>query len=310
MIGEAGDYGNAFTVEASLSPDRSDPAPGVALFSYQPTVRWREGSDPTEVRFDAPAGAALRLQSFDGAEGEIALVSTFDERRLPASGQDEWRVAPFDGAGRPRGDHHPRRQRRPRTTSRSALFDADGRAGGARDAAAPGAARRRARRRSPRRGRWRTAPRSPSTPRPRPATARSPIAGASATAARATRRSSPMPSPRRAATRPSSRCSAAATQIGRGARVAVPVHVRAAPVAVAGDPVTAAPGEPVAFDGAASVPSDSPITRFHWSFGDGAEAEGVATTHAYERPGVYRADAAGRGRLRTIPAPSASPPGS
>jgi PKD repeat protein len=70
----------------------------------------------------------------------------------------------------------------------------------------------------------------------------------------------------------------------------VPVHVRPAPVAAAGDPVTAAPGAPVAFDGGASVPCDSPITSYHWSFGDGAEADGAATTHAYERPGVYRAD--------------------
>ena len=63
----------------------------------------------------------------------------------------------------------------------------------------------------------------------------------------------------------------------------VPVHVRPAPVAAAGDPVTAAPGEPVAFDGTGSTPSDSPITRFHWTFGDGTEAEGATATHAYAR---------------------------
>ena len=85
-------HGNAFTVEASLSPDRSDPPADVSLFAYEPTIRWREGGDPTEVRFAAPAGARLRLQSFDGAEGEIALVSTFGDERLPASGQDEWRA--------------------------------------------------------------------------------------------------------------------------------------------------------------------------------------------------------------------------
>ena len=78
-------------------------------------------------------------------------------------------------------------------------------------------------------------------------------------------------------------------QVGRGARATVPVHVRPAPVAAAGEPVTAAPGEAVAFDGAASSPSDSPLTRFGWSFGDGAEAAGAAASHAYDRPGLYRA---------------------
>ena len=68
----------------------------------------------------------------------------------------------------------------------------------------------------------------------------------------------------------------------------MPVHVRAAPVAVAGDPVTAAPGEPVGFDGAGSTPSDSPITGFHWTFGDGTEAEGATASHAYANPGLYR----------------------
>ena len=77
--------------------------------------------------------------------------------------------------------------------------------------------------------------------------------------------------------------------MARGARVSVPVHVRPAPVADSGAPVTAAPGEPVAFDGSGSTPSDSPLTRYHWTFADGAEAEGAAATHAYELPGLYRA---------------------
>ena len=81
----------------------------------------------------------------------------------------------------------------------------------------------------------------------------------------------------------------AGNSVARGARATVPVHVRPAPVAVAGDAVVAAPGEAVAFDGSGSKPSDSPITRFHWTFGDGAEAEGATATHVYERPGLYRA---------------------
>ena len=53
--------------------------------------------------------------------------------------------------------------------------------------------------------------------------------------------------------------------------------------------MTAAPGEAVAFDGAGRSPSDSPITRFDWSFGDGATAEGATASHAYAAPGLYRA---------------------
>ena len=90
--------------------------PGAGGASSSPTsrpIRWREGSDPTEVRFTAPEGAALRLQSFDGAEGEIALVSTFGESRLPASGQDEWRARRVRRARRHGGDHAARRQREP-----------------------------------------------------------------------------------------------------------------------------------------------------------------------------------------------------
>ena len=288
VIGEAGDYGNAFTVEVSLSPDRSDPAPGVALFSYQPTVRWREGSDPTEVRFDAPAGAALSLQSFDGAEGEIALVSTFDERPLPASGQDEWRVAPFEAPGGSAAITIRGGSETPNDVT-IGLFDA----GGAPVALA-------------------MPPRpAPESPRPEAVASARPLANCTSVAfdASASTGDGPLAYRWRFGDGGESDAPVIAHPfaepghyeaelevlgrgdgIGRGARVAVPVHVRAAPVAVAGDPVTAAPGEAVAFDGAASVPSDSAITRFHWSFGDGAEADGVATTHAYERPGVYRAD--------------------
>lgn len=288
VIGEAGDYGNAFSVEASLSADRSDPAPGVALLSYQPTVRWREGGDPTEVRFEAPAGSALRLQSFDGAEGEIALVSTFEDRRLPASGQDEWRVAPFEAPGGPAAITIRGGAETPNDVT-IGLFDADG---------APVA--------------FAMPPRpAPETPRPTAVATARPLANCTSVAFDASASTGDGPfayrwrfgdggesdapviaHPYAAPGRYEAELDVLGRgdAVGRGARIAVPVHVRAAPVAMAGEPVVAAPGEPVAFDGGASVASDSPITRFGWSFGDGAEAEGVAATHAYERPGGYRAD--------------------
>ena len=289
VIGEAGDYGNAFTVEVSLSPDRSDPAPGVALFSYQPTVRWREGERPDRGalrrsgRRGAPPAELRRRRGRDRPR--------LDLRRAPAPGLRPGRVArrAVRGAGRPRGDHHPRRLGDPERRHARPLRRGR-RAGGAGDAAAAGAGERRA---------------------PTAVASARPLANCTSVAfdASASTGDGPLAYRWRFGDGGESDAPVIAHPfaepghyeaelevlgrgdgIGRGARVAVPVHVRAAPVAVAGDPVTAAPGEPVAFDGAASVPSDSPITRFHWSFGDGAEAEGAATTHAYERPGVYRAD--------------------
>ena len=36
-------------------------------------------------------------------------------------------------------------------------------------------------------------------------------------------------------------------------------------------------------------PATARSPGFHWTFADGAEAEGATATHAYERPGLYRA---------------------
>jgi len=286
VIGEAGDYGNAFTVEASLSPDRSEPAAGVELVAHQPTIRWREGGDPTEVRFAAPAGAALRLQSFDGAEGELVLVSTFEERPLASSGQDEWRVAEFEAPGGTAAITLRGGSESPNDVTLT-LFDADGRV-------VPLAM-----------------PPVPAPPQPRPiavASAR-PLANCTSVAFDASASSGAGPLGYRwrfgdgaeseepviahafaepGRYRAELEVLGPGRHVARGARASVPVHVRSAPRAVAGEPVTAAPGEAVAFDGGASAPSDSPITGFHWTFGDGAEAEGVTATHAYERPGLYR----------------------
>ena len=250
VIGAAGDTGNAFTVEASLSPDRSDPAPDARLFAYQPTVRWREGGDPTEVRFDAPEGAPLTLQSFDGAEGEIYLVSTFAEQRLPASGQDEWRLAPFAAPGGTAAITLRGGTETPNDVTLAALRP-------------PTAAR------SPSRCR-----RARSRPQQRPVAVASarPLANCTSVAfdASASTGAGPLsfrwrfgdgaesdapviahPFARPGRYEAELDVLGAGTQVARGARVTVPVHVRPAPVADAGEPVTAAPGEPVAFDGSA-----------------------------------------------------------
>ena len=51
--------------------------------------------------------------------------------------------------------------------------------------------------------------------------------------------------------------------------------MRNAPVAVPGADIIVAPGEVLTFDGTGSRASDSPITRYRWSFGDGTGAEGA-----------------------------------
>ena len=289
VIGEAGDTGNAFTVEASLSPDRSDPAPDARLFAYQPTIRWREGGDPTEVRFDAPEGAPLTPAELRRRRGrDLSSSPPSPRQRLPASGQDEWRLAPFTAPGgtaaitlrggaetpndvtlassAPTAARSPSRCRRarsrrpPRPVAVGAARPLANCTSVAFDASASTGA-------GPLAFRWRFGDGAESDAaghRPRLRRAR-PLRGR----ARRPRRRRP-----RSPAAPASR---------------VPVHVRPAPVADAGEPVTAAPGEPVAFDGSGSTPSDSPLTRFHWTFADGAEADGAAATHAYERPGLYRA---------------------
>ena len=288
VIGAAGDTGNAFTVEASLSPDRSDPAPDARLIAYQPTIRWREGGDPTEVRFDAPEGTPLTLQSFDGAEGEIYLVSTFAEERLPASGQDEWRLAPFAAPGGTAAITLRGGTETPNDVT-LAVFGPDGRPVALEmpprpvpPRRAPGGRRRRPPARQLHLGRLRRL----RLHRRRPALL--PLALRRRRRERR-RRSSPTPSPGPAATRPSSTSSAPAPR--SPAAPASPCRCtsarRRSPTPASRSPPPPASRSPST--AARSTPSDSPLTRYHWTFADGAEADGAAATHAYERPGLYRA---------------------
>jgi PKD repeat protein len=287
VIGEAGGNGNAFLVEASLAPDRSDPVPDARIVAFQPTIRWPAGADPTELRFVAPEGEALRLQSFDAAGGALNLISTFEERPLASSGQDHWAVAELAAPGGAAAITLEGGSETPNDVT-LALFDAAG---------APVALE---------------LPPRPAPPAERPAAAASarPLADCAAVAFDAsgsqgapplefswdfgdgTESREPVVAHRYAAPgryAAELRVLERGGHIARGALARVPVHVRPAPTAAAGEPVIAAPGEEVAFDGSASVASDSPITRYLWSFGDGATAEGATARHAYAGPGLYRA---------------------
>lgn len=282
-----GDDGNAFSVEISLTADGGAPAPDVSMASFRPTVRWPGGRAHTQLDLDLPAGAPLTLQSFDAAGARLELISTFADGRLATSGQDVWASADFiapegaaalaySGGGETPND------------ATFALFDPAGRA---LPIGLP--------------ARLATRPR-----RPEAIGVATPLADCVSVAFDASRAhgagdlrtlwmfgdgaSATDPVTVRRYAAPGSyqaelRVIDTGGGAGAGAAATFPVLVRPAPVAAPGAPVTVAPGDRVAFDGAASQPSDRPIARWFWSFGDGARATGVAAGHVYEAPGLYRA---------------------
>ena len=284
--GTEGNDGNSYSVGVSLSRDRAQPPEGLEMFAYRPTVRWAAANPPTRVRF-THSGGPLTVQSFDAANGELALVTDFEDLGLRVSGQDFWTsdtvgtddsnlalslrggfetpndvtLSVFDAAGAPvRLQMPPRRapvparpvasgSARPLADCRSVAFDASASTG-----------------RTPLSYLWDFGDGT---------TSEAPvIAHRYAGPGRFTARLEVVEAGRRP---------------GRGRALELPVHVRNAPIAVPGPDVVVAPGQPVAFDGSASRPSDSPITQYRWRFGDGAVAEGARASHVYATPGQYRA---------------------
>ena len=59
------------------------------------------------------------------------------------------------------------------------------------------------------------------------------------------------------------------------------------PTANAGANKSTNQGVQVCFDGSGSIPGDSPITTYSWSFGDGAGATGISPCHTYNTVGSY-----------------------
>ncbi len=286
--GTAGNDGNGFSVGVSLSRDRARSPEGLEMFSYRPTVRWAAQNPPTQVWFTntAPDGN-LTVQSFDGANGELAVVTDFADLGVRISGQDFWTsdavqtddtnvalsllggfetpndvtLAVFDDTGAPVPLQMPPTRAlqparpfvtgtaRPLADCRAVAFDASASRG------------------------------------------RIPL-GVTWDFGDGTTSSEPVIAHRYAAPgRYSARLEIleSGTRPGRGGAVDVPVHVRNAPIAVPGAKIVVAPGQPVSFDGTLSQPSDSPITRYKWSFGDGAISEGPMASHVYGSPGQFRA---------------------
>ncbi|MGH6943483.1 MAG: PKD domain-containing protein, partial [Geminicoccaceae bacterium] len=64
-------------------------------------------------------------------------------------------------------------------------------------------------------------------------------------------------------------------------------HVNRPPRALAGPDRMVCPGDPVAFDGGASVDWDGKLVDYTWDFGDGTTANGAKVVHPFETPGLY-----------------------
>lgn len=285
--GSKGNDGNGFSVGVSLSRDRDRAPKGLEMFAYRPTVRWAAGHPATQVWFKHESDGPLTVQTFDGANGELALVTDYEDLGLRISGQDFWTsdevtadesnlaisllggfetpndvtLSVFDDAGvalplqmPPRHAPVPPRPTaiatgRPLADCRSVAFDAS-RSTGA----------------TPLSFEWNFGDGNTST---EPV-----IAHRYADPGRYLARLNLL--------EPGNRP-------GRGDWTQVAVHVRNAPMAVAGRDIVVAPGEVLDFDGSGSQPSDSPITSYRWTFGDGGTADGARTRHAYAQPGQYRA---------------------
>lgn len=285
--GSKGNDGNGYTLGVSLSRDRARAPEGLEMFAYRPTVRWSAGSTATQVWFTRTTEGPFQVQSFDGANGELALVTDYSDLGLRISGQNFWTsdtvdtdetnlaisllggfetpndvtLAVFDAAGDPvpldmppKLAPEPSRPTaigtgRPLADCRSVAFDGSQSVG-----------------LTPLLYEWDFGDGNSST---EPV-----VAHRYADPGRYTARL---------------RVLDPGTRPGRGDEVTVPVHVRNAPVAVPGLDIVVAPGQTVNFDGSNSQASDSPITGYGWTFGDGGKAEGAKTAHVYKTPGQYRA---------------------
>ena len=285
--GMGGDDGNGWTFGISLARDRDRPPEDLQMFSYQPTVRWEKQATPTQLWFEGPGQGALSVQSFDGANGRLSLLGTWADVALPISGQDHWRVGVVDSDETLLALSLSGGFETPNDVTLS-VFDAEGNP-------LP----------------LQMPPfRAPSPERPSAIGAARPLADCRAVAfdASSSRGLTPLAFQWDFGDGQSAEEAVVAHRYaepgnytarlrvleegdrrGRGAELELPVHVRNAPLAVAGNDIVVAPGQPVAFDATGSEPSDSPISRYRWSYGDGTTSQNATGSHAYDRPGQYRA---------------------
>lgn len=285
--GADGNDGNGYLLDVSLQREKSRRPEDMVLFSYNPTIRWSRGNPATRLMIPDEARGPFTIQSFDAANGNLKLVTDYFDLPVRVSGQDHWTseiigtretnlalsmrdgfetpndvtIAVFDALGAPvpltippymafdPERPHVEGTARPLADCRTVAFDGSRSLG-----------------RTPLEYEWDFGD-----------------GGSTSEPVIAYRYQAPGRYTARL------RVLEEGTLPGRGNQIDVPVHVRNAPVAEAGAPITVAPGERVAFDASGSTPSDSPITSYSWNFGDGWEVQGLRVEATYELPGTYRA---------------------
>ena len=287
VIGADGDDGNGFNVDISLARDRHKRSDEIAVVAYQPTIRWPGGATGTRVEFMGPGNGPLTIQNFDGAAADLRLNQMYSDIRLRASGQNTWASEDVQTDEELLAITLKGGFETPNDVTLS-IFDAEGQA-------------------LPILMPPRRAPepeRSPALPR-----ARELADCASVAFDGSFEDASPLlayrwdfgdggtsdepvivysygepgkPEVRLRVLEPG-------TRAARGNEAFVPVHVRVAPRAIAGPDVVVAPGDLVPFDASGSVPSDLPISRYLWTFGDGETTTSATLQKAYTNPGSYRA---------------------
>ncbi len=282
-----GDDGNVFIADISRSPTAIDQPQGLEITAFDPTMRWPGFGGPVQTLLDAPEDGQVTVQSFDGAMGTIAIQTDYEDLPLRTSGQDDWAVQTVTLADPQVAITLVDGLEKPNDITLSA-FDS---AGNALPLHMP-------------------ITRADLIDRPTPVATAQPLSNcvsvafdgsASSGADELIYRwdfgdgmSSDQPVIAHSYAEPG-RYEAmlsildARSEAPRGNRVRLPVHVRPAPVAMPGDDIVVAPGEAVTFSGASSQPSDAPITRYLWNFGDGNIASGMEVSAAYTTPGIYRA---------------------
>ncbi|MCP4819835.1 MAG: PKD domain-containing protein, partial [Shimia sp.] len=286
VLGADGDDGNGFNVDVSLARETHRRPEGLRMEAYQPTIRWPGGTIGTRVELLNPSRGAVTVQNFDGAAGDLRLNRMYSDMKLIASGQNTWVSETVE----PEEDLLAITLRGGFETPNDVTLQAFDQSGAALPFLMPP-------RQAPQPERPEALPRARELADCRSVAFDGSYDGADALLGYTwdygdgTEAAEPVSAygysaPGRYQAR--LRVLLPGTRAARGVEATVPVHIRNAPVAVAGEDIVVAPGDMVAFDGTRSVSSDSPITRYVWTFGDGAAFEGASAEHVYGQPGAYR----------------------
>jgi PKD repeat protein len=290
--GLTGDDANLYAATLSLRDRRNLAPEGLEVFAFAPTVRVPDDDSVTELRFVVPPDAErLVLHNFDAANGEVALATALRSVPLAASGQDEWRESEVAVLERERGEPAAITFAGGTEIPNDATFYLTDAAGQPLRIELPVRA-------------WRP------NARPVPVADAELLANCFSVAFDASRSSDadddrlsyvwdfgdgasasgrvvvheyPGPGTYTAELQVLD----SSGQVGNGAAQGFDVMVKRPPAAAAGEDIVVAPGQPVTFDGSASLQGERPIARHLWDFYDGAQGAGATAEHAFASPGRY-----------------------